>query len=68
VVAVARKVADRHLGVRNMRLDQPLDVICLHRHCGFPFIYGSARPSIGLWPAFDFAQKVSGFCNHTPDR
>src|SRR5437879_5429955 len=32
MVAVAREVADRHLGVRNARLDQALDLAGVHRH------------------------------------
>jgi len=43
MVAIAGKIAYRHLGVRNTRLDQPLDVICLHRHCGFPFFCRSCH-------------------------
>src|SRR5262249_34381202 len=32
VVAVAGKIADRHLGVRDARLDQALDLAGVHRH------------------------------------
>jgi hypothetical protein len=33
VVAVARKVPNRHFCIGNVTLDQPLDIACLHRHC-----------------------------------
>src|SRR5262249_6612784 len=36
VVAVAGKIADRHLGIWDTRFDQPLDVVGLHRHCDLP--------------------------------
>src|SRR5437868_13545108 len=32
MVAIPREVADGHVGIRNRRLDQPLDLGCGHRH------------------------------------
>src|SRR5262245_21370370 len=32
VVTVTGEVADRHLGIRNMQLDQTLDLARIHRH------------------------------------
>src|SRR5690348_385342 len=36
VVAVAGEIADRHLGVRDARLDQLLDLAGVHRHARSP--------------------------------
>src|SRR5207253_4549053 len=32
MVAIAGEVADRHFGIRDDRLDQPLDLACRHGH------------------------------------
>src|SRR3954471_9585331 len=32
MIAVAGEIADRHLGARDRRLDQPLDLDCRHGH------------------------------------
>ena len=42
MVAVAGKIADRHLGVGNVDLDQPLDLGGVHRHRSLP---QSGRPA-----------------------
>src|SRR5262245_7593989 len=38
MVAVAGEVADRHLGVRDARLDQALNLAGVHRHAGLQFL------------------------------
>src|ERR1700733_5953409 len=43
MVAVAGEIADRHLGVRKPRPDQPLDVVRCHGHGGFTCL-ASAGP------------------------
>src|SRR6266478_585725 len=58
VVAIARKIAYRHLGVWNTRLDQPLDVICLHRHCGFPFYFPALPTCRSVLLCLDITRKT----------
>src|SRR5271163_1581888 len=43
VVAIAGEIADRDLGVRDLGLDQPLDIIRRHRHWGLPQISSSRK-------------------------
>jgi hypothetical protein len=41
MIPVAGKILDRHLGVRDARADQSLDIACSHGH-------GAPRPGIRL--------------------
>src|SRR5262245_320766 len=45
MVAVAREVADRDLGVRDAALDQPLDLARMHRHCGARSLCAPEQPA-----------------------
>src|SRR6185437_10177570 len=48
MVAVAREIADRHLGVRNRRLNQPLDLLSGHGHQRLVLSMICRRASISL--------------------
>src|SRR5581483_2530113 len=55
VIAITGEVADRHIRIRDAALDQPLDLVCIHRH-------GSEIPQ-GVFPAMYWGNQPSKRCN-----